>query len=418
MAGFFNTGFFSSSYFGGDADRSPVPDPEGLGGEDRLEGPNRDIETVEQVCRRNGVDVTSVEQITATSEITDDKTAYVVNGTLQWDGRIVEELSNVAVVGRQNAVVTLPEGLRTPVVDVSGENFVWSGIDFDQRTRNAWARFYARGRNMTLEDCRTIGSGGRANPDDGREYPVRSGSAYYLPAPKGETNTIRGFTDIHGGEFPSEHWGNRPMGIWLGPQHEGTLKVLDTHIEEFGNNGIYASNTPGRVEVGHSRFWNNGVNQIRIAHGHVHDCSVGFDYENTGLAFAKQARHAASGIAAEQKKAGVNGKPGPDVRRTTVSMKNVGKGGHGLRAYDIHTAADWGTIEDVGVHIGNEEMGIAADLWVTGDIESVKDCVFSGDAERFVSVLNQSGEPLVLQNVEWEYPRSRRRSKGDPVEWR
>lgn len=74
--------------------------------------------------------------------------------------------------------------------------------------------------------------------------------------------TVRRFTSTGGGKvgvYPASY-----PGFFSGPQHAGTLRLIDFHLERCGSNGLYASRTEGTVEVMGGLFKNNDVAQVRL----------------------------------------------------------------------------------------------------------------------------------------------------------
>ena len=57
---------------------------------------------------------------------------------------------------------------------------------------------------------------------------------------------------------------NIPGIVWLGPKHRGRLYIRDSHFENAGENGIYASVSPGDVRVENCRFVNNNQASVRL----------------------------------------------------------------------------------------------------------------------------------------------------------
>jgi hypothetical protein len=90
-----------------------------------------------------------------------------------------------------------------------------------------------------------------------------------------------GPTDIR----PHRHFpgpANEPGIIWLGEKHRGTLVVRNSHLENAGENGIYASRTSGRVQIENSLFTNNNQAALRIGGegSHVKNCRFVVDTDN------------------------------------------------------------------------------------------------------------------------------------------
>lgn len=59
--------------------------------------------------------------------------------------------------------------------------------------------------------------------------------------------------------------GNGRIGAFVGKTTSGTVRFEHCRFEEFGNNGLYVSRTPGNVEVIGGVYRNNNVAGVRIA---------------------------------------------------------------------------------------------------------------------------------------------------------
>lgn len=73
--------------------------------------------------------------------------------------------------------------------------------------------------------------------------------------------------------------------IWLGSDHEGTLIIRNTHIENTGTNGVYGSRVRGSVHFENCLFRNNNQTSIRIGGGEgkentVKNCTFVIDTNN------------------------------------------------------------------------------------------------------------------------------------------
>ncbi|MFC7156570.1 right-handed parallel beta-helix repeat-containing protein [Halomarina halobia] len=96
-------------------------------------------------------------------------------------------------------------------------------------------------------------------------YNARSGQrglAVYIYDEDG-TGVIDGYVRRGGGAVGDYPSGTQAM--FVGKSHRGTLYVRNAHIEESGENGIYASRTNGDVRIENSFFKNNDIASVRIA---------------------------------------------------------------------------------------------------------------------------------------------------------
>lgn len=372
-----------------------------------------------ELARRIGLDIRRVEHVDSAGKIRGrDNTLYVATDDI---GKIdVGRVHDTAIVGQDGADVSLTIDRRDRSWDVlaEGSNFVFANIDLDQRKPGAWGRVHAHGDGMWVRNLQTIGKARPANPDPSRPIQVTSGPTWSLVAPSpNAVNGLVNVTDKHGGVLADRHFGDRPMGMWYGASHKGTVRIVNSELSEYPNNGLYATAAPGSIEAIDSRFWNNGVTAGRFSHGFWKRCDIGYDHENSGLGNADAENHGTVGIGVEQKKDGVTGESGPDIIDCTVRMKNVAKGGAGIRAYDIYKPAKIGDILRTDIHIERGCGDYAADMEIAGKVGEIKACELSGSNRQFASVHNTSGRTVTLDNTEWSYGGGRNRSKAGRVRW-
>jgi hypothetical protein len=374
-----------------------------------------------ELCEREGLDIRRVEYVESASEIEgQDHTLYLVSGTIE--GRWFDSVTDVAIVGESGADAAVRTETRDWDFCVVGDadGFLLANLTFDQTADGAWFRVNAPGDGVTIRNIDTLGSGRRANPTPNEPLDEKSGPTYFIPATSEDaTNKLVNVELTHDGVFPKQHFGDRESGLWTGRSHRGTIRVVDSLFRGVVNNPIYGSASPGSFEVVGCKFVDNGVTcGGRFAHGFFKDCIISFDHERSNMAHDDQPEHGVVGLASEAKKAGATGEAGPDILNTTIRMINVGSGGAAARAYDIYQPSDFGRIEDSEFHIEKGTGGYDADIEVEGGVETIKDCTFTGSNDEYASIVNTSGERVVLEGCKWAYPAPRRRSKGHPVDWR
>lgn len=375
-----------------------------------------------EYVERLGLSIDNVVTATSASEIAgDSNTLYLVDGTIN-GGRWFESIDDVAIMGKPGADATVRTDHRDYdfLVEDSANGFVIGNITADQRPDGGWFRVNAGGNSVHIHNIETLGSGRPANPQPNSPSPGGNGGpTYFIPArSSGAVNTFVNVDLTHHGVFPKIHWGNRPIGLWSGGGHKGTTRVVDSVFEGIPNNPIYGTASPGRYEVIGCQFRDNGVTVGgRFSHGYWRNCDISFDFHRANLQYDAQPNHGVVGCAAEQKKQGVTGDSGPDVINTNIHMVNVGKGGAGIRAYDIYRPSKLGRIEDTEVHIEKGTGGWDADIEIEGPVEKIVDTVFSGSNDEYYSIVNTSGQRVVMDNCKWDYPAPRERDKGDVV-WR
>ena len=78
------------------------------------------------------------------------------------------------------------------------------------------------------------------------------------------TGTVKNLVAKKGSAWAHYNGADGRIGIFAGGGHEGTLRIVDCQLEEFGNNGIYANDNTGNVQVIGGVYRNNNVDAIRI----------------------------------------------------------------------------------------------------------------------------------------------------------
>ena len=128
--------------------------------------------------------------------------------------------------------------------------FVFSGIDWDVRAPNCGPAVVAQvDRSLLIEDIEVLG---RGEGDENLLMPQ-------VGSPDG-IGVIRRFVARNGGVL-----GRRRIGVWVGPGNRGTLRFEACRLEEFPNNGIYASASKGAIRVLGGTYRNSDISQLRLS---------------------------------------------------------------------------------------------------------------------------------------------------------
>lgn len=367
-------------------------------------------------AEQHGLTINNTVTVTSMADIDGaDNTLYIVdgnNGALSHNGKhALGTVNDVAICGKNDAVLSIPAGFRDWSLTTSGgSGFLWSGIDLDQTADGAWGRLAINtSTNGIIEFVKTLGKGRLADPDPSADpYGGTSGTTISIPATSTSgTNYIRNVSFVHGGVFPDQHYGDRPIGVFLAGDHAGTLRIVRSNFEEFPNNGLYATNTTGSVICSDTTFWNNGVTNGRIAFGEFINCTHGFDYTDTGMMNADAPEHAANGISVEDKGHGTD----VDITNCSIEMVNVASCGGGIVTNDFGDGPGaFDRIEETDVHIYNAQD--APDINIrAGSVNEIVNCVFSGEADSGASV-NNDGPAVAVGGNEFSYPSGRAHYSG------
>jgi len=119
---------------------------------------------------------------------------------------------------------------------------------------------------LTVRDVEVVGRGirdGSRPRGEGGNPVVGSALLPVVRDPDG-TGTVERFIARNGGRIGTYNHGDGRVGIFVGRSARGTVRLVDCHLEEFPNNGIYASQTTATIEVEGGTFRNNDISQVRL----------------------------------------------------------------------------------------------------------------------------------------------------------
>jgi hypothetical protein len=162
---------------------------------------------------------------------------YRIDSSLnQWNG-------TAGLYGDGDVELVPVKGYNDAVVNVSPDRFLFENIDIDIRADDTVAGFAIRAsERFHVEDVTFRGRGTHPDSDVANGFSVR------VEEPNG-TGIIRNVTAKKGSAIGRYKAGDGRVGVYCGPSNEGTVKIENCHFEEFGNNGLYCSRTPGNVQV-------------------------------------------------------------------------------------------------------------------------------------------------------------------------
>ncbi|ESP88349.1 hypothetical protein [Candidatus Halobonum tyrrellensis] len=161
-----------------------------------------------------------------------------------------------AATGAEPTLVVPPDYNRF-AISVAGEHFVFDGIDVDVGEETGVAGIRAHADTLLVRDVAFVGRG--THPDG----EVTNCFNLAVTHPDG-TGVVRDVVAAEGSTWARYKGGDGRIWAWVGGDHVGELRVQRCRVEEFGNNGIYGSEAPGRVVVERCAFWNNNVASIRV----------------------------------------------------------------------------------------------------------------------------------------------------------
>jgi hypothetical protein len=151
------------------------------------------------------------------------------------------------------------DGYNDKLVSAGPDEFLFENIDIDIRADNTVTGFSIRAQSrFVVENVEFIGRGTHYESDVTNAFSVQ------IRDPDG-TGIIRNVTAKKGSAIGRYKVGDGRVGVYCGPNTNGTLRIENCHFEEFGNNGLYCSRTPGDVKVRDSFLRNNNVSSVRLS---------------------------------------------------------------------------------------------------------------------------------------------------------
>lgn len=247
----------------GTPDQGPGPQPEG--GEGVIEIP---YDTTVSMVEDLGCDPTGNEPCDAAlQEAAADGTRlrfppgeFLIDGPVflaGYDdfsivGAGVDETTLVAPANHNGSWLVFDQGSVAGLTDLS--------VDVSARDSAPTVKVAARDR-LLVRDVEVVGRGsypgGHAQTVGNALLPVvRSAEGMGL---------VQNFVAREGGVVGRYNNGHGRVGIYVGPSNRGTLRFVDCHLEEFPNNGIYASRTPGNIMVEGGLYRNNDAANVRLS---------------------------------------------------------------------------------------------------------------------------------------------------------
>jgi phage baseplate assembly protein gpV len=148
---------------------------------------------------------------------------------------------------------TLVSSVSSPV-----DEALFKNIDYDIRADDTTAGMKFNTRNgFHVEDVEYIGRGTHPSSE------VVSALTVTIRNPDA-VGTIKRLVAKKGSMWARYKGGDGRTGIGVYQPNKGTVRVVDCHLEEFGNNAMYTSRHDGNVQVSGGFFRNNNVAGTRI----------------------------------------------------------------------------------------------------------------------------------------------------------
>lgn len=317
--------------------------------EERVENLEEEFDTVVNVVEDLDCDPSGERPCNdAVVEAAEDRTLFrFPEGTYQFSGYTpLRELDRVGIVGDGDVTFRPPRGFNDKLLDIEASWAVCRNFDIDIRETNTTAGLrVVSDEGFHVEDIEYLGRG--IHRDDS----VVDGLFPVVRDPDG-VGVVKNLVSKKGSAWG--HYGDGRAGIYVGSMNRGTVKVVDCQLEEFGGPGIYATATPGNVQVIGGTYRNNNVASIRIGGegSFVDGAFVEASLEKyTGPRTREDQAFRLRGIVINQKSAYVDKPPGAEIRNAEIRIRDVPSPGGGIAVFGPGKTA---TVRDTVVSNDND----------------------------------------------------------------
>lgn len=259
----------------------------------------------------------------------------------------------VGFLGEGDVLWTFPDGFNEFALDLDvGQTFI-SNVDFQIRP------------NRAVSGCRILTERGFYIDDvthHGRGiYPESAVTpCWHLRVSDPDaTGILRNFTCREGSAWAHYKGGNGRIGVFVS-RGRGRIRIVDNHLEEFGNNAVYASRTLSPVQVDGGTFRNNNVCGVRISgkDSYVDGATLVVDpSEYSGPRTREDDSFQLRAVVIEQgnQSLGEFVEPGAEVRNCDIRVENNPTVGPGI---DIWPGGRTLTVRDTDMHYTNDGPAI------------------------------------------------------------
>lgn len=259
----------------------------------------------------------------------------------------------------KDAVIFNADANGPIVLEFRTPSGLFANFAVDQRGAKQMAamRYQTDGYQL-VRDVRTIGPHSNAYSKDTGQ----AGPALAPETSEGATVRVNRYTNVGGGKSGTKNKGGMPI-VWVGTGHHGTLQLIDCHVENSPDNGLYGGRTPGNTEIYRGLWRNNDVSQVRISGkgSRVDGAEIELDEKNyTGMG-TKKGFPSSNGIKWDSKPTRPDPSGGKivncDIRGLTAVGDNYGVGA----LINVFPTAGAATVENTRIVNKIDAIPISAD---------------------------------------------------------
>ncbi|UPM42902.1 hypothetical protein [Halocatena salina] len=254
-------------------------------------------------------------------------------GTYHWGGSITADTDRIGIRGKNdNVTFTFPSGYNEFFINTTCDKALFENFDVDVRADQTATGIRINSEHgFHAENIEHIGRAIVDSSDVTRCWQLRVNDP-------NSTGVLKNFVAKKGSAWAHYKSGDGRAGISV-YGGKGTVKIVDCHLEEFGNNGIYGSRTLSAVQVIGGTYRNNNVCGIRISGegSYVDGATVEVNPEKySGPHTLEDDAFTMRGVLFEQGNASTGGnfdKAGGEVRNTDITIENNPTNGPGIAVW-------------------------------------------------------------------------------------
>ena len=179
------------------------------------------------------------------------------SGTYHFEGKnALSGYSNFGILGDGDVTFTVPDDFNDKLLAINyGTGVLLENITVDQSNATPDVEV-APDDGLEIHDFEVVGQGISSateggDPGYGLSPMVRSSGG------EGMVENLVMHNEGKMGAYARN-------GVWIGSVHEGTITLRNCNVQGFSGNGVYASRTPGVVQVEGGLYKNNDISQVRI----------------------------------------------------------------------------------------------------------------------------------------------------------
>lgn len=282
-----------------------------------------------------GCDPNGNEDVTSKVESALDGKTLVEfpSGTYHWEGSVSTDLDRIGVRGKSDDVsFTFPSGYNDFFINTTCDQALFENFDVDVRPdQTATGIRINADHGFHAENIEHIGRAIVDSNEVTRCWQLRVNDP-------NSTGVLKNFVAKKGSAWSHYKSGDGRAGISV-YGGEGTIKIVDCHLEEFGNNGIYGSRTLSAVQVIGGTYRNNNVAGIRISGdgSYVDGATVEINPDKySGPHTLEDDSFTMRGVLFEQGNASTGGefdKAGGEIRNTDITVEDNPTTGPGIAVW-------------------------------------------------------------------------------------